>query len=103
MDESLKADVMYWAAFYERRMRAGNKKIFHLEAWVVKVMSLYKVMHTPIYWLRDGRETCWGPDVRMGLRLRETHPPSLRRLADNLHSVSFQHYFIEMGDLDSFE
>ena len=43
MDESLKADVMYWAAFYERRMRIGNKKIFHLEAWVVKVMSLYKV------------------------------------------------------------
>ena len=44
MDESLKADVMYWAAFYERRMRVGNKKIFHLEAWVVKVMSLYKVV-----------------------------------------------------------
>jgi hypothetical protein len=46
MDESLKADVMYWAAFYERRMRVGNKKIFHLEAWVVKVMSLHKVMHS---------------------------------------------------------
>jgi len=45
MDESLKADVIYWAAFYERRMRVGNKKIFHLEAWVVKVMSLYKVMY----------------------------------------------------------
>ncbi|KAF9790618.1 P-loop containing nucleoside triphosphate hydrolase protein [Thelephora terrestris] len=42
MDESLKADVMYWAAFYERRMRMGNKKIFHLEAWVIKVMCLYK-------------------------------------------------------------
>ena len=27
----------------EVRMRQGNKKIFHLEAWVVKVMSLYKV------------------------------------------------------------
>ena len=24
-------------------MRVGNKKIYHLEAWVVKVMSLYKV------------------------------------------------------------
>ena len=24
-------------------MRVGNKKIFHLEAWVVKVMSLNKV------------------------------------------------------------
>ena len=27
----------------ETRMRLGNKKIYHLEAWVVKVMSLYKV------------------------------------------------------------
>ena len=27
----------------EVRMRNGNKKIYHLEAWVVKVMSLYKV------------------------------------------------------------
>lgn len=63
VDESLKADIMHWAAFYvsvsnvdrlirwthivrrsqETRMRIGNKKIYHLEAWVVKVMSLYKV------------------------------------------------------------
>ncbi|OBZ72352.1 Replication factor C subunit 5 [Grifola frondosa] len=42
VDESLKADIMHWAAIYEARMRIGNKKIFHLEAWVVKVMSLYK-------------------------------------------------------------
>ncbi|EKM78825.1 hypothetical protein AGABI1DRAFT_114403 [Agaricus bisporus var. burnettii JB137-S8] len=42
VDESLKADIMHWAAFYETRMRIGNKKIYHLEAWVVKVMSLYK-------------------------------------------------------------
>jgi hypothetical protein len=30
----------------ENRMRAGNKKIFHLEAWIVKVMALYKVRVT---------------------------------------------------------
>lgn len=42
VDEALKADIMHWAAFYEHRMRQGSKKIFHLEAWVVKVMSLYK-------------------------------------------------------------
>jgi len=42
VDESLKADVMHWAAIYELRMRVGSKKIYHLEAWVVKVMSLYK-------------------------------------------------------------
>ncbi|EJD06959.1 P-loop containing nucleoside triphosphate hydrolase protein [Fomitiporia mediterranea MF3/22] len=42
VDEAIKADVMHWAAFYEVRMRQGNKKIFHLEAWVIKVMSIYK-------------------------------------------------------------
>ena len=32
----------------EHRMRQGNKKIYHLEAWVIKVMSLYKVRpHLP--------------------------------------------------------
>ncbi|KAF8150065.1 P-loop containing nucleoside triphosphate hydrolase protein [Crassisporium funariophilum] len=42
VDEALKAEIMHWAAFYEVRMRVGSKKIYHLEAWVVKVMSLYK-------------------------------------------------------------
>lgn len=28
-------------------MRTGTKKIYHLEAWVVKVMSLYKVETKP--------------------------------------------------------
>jgi replication factor C subunit 3/5 len=67
VDESLKADIMHWAAIYvsihrdvasfnlikraelqEVRMRLGSKKIYHLEAWVVKVMSLYKVRHQHI-------------------------------------------------------
>nr|GAT57371.1 predicted protein [Mycena chlorophos] len=42
VDEPLKPEIMHWAAFYEVRMRIGSKKIYHLEAWVVKVMSLYK-------------------------------------------------------------
>ncbi|KAG5221644.1 Replication factor [Salix suchowensis] len=59
VDEALKADIMHWAAFYVRmevRMRVGSKKIFHLEAWVVKVMSLYKVSasHSPDH-LRSSR------------------------------------------------
>ncbi|KAH7108233.1 P-loop containing nucleoside triphosphate hydrolase protein [Auriculariales sp. MPI-PUGE-AT-0066] len=40
--EAVKPDIMHWAAFYEARMRIGAKKIYHLEAWVVKTMSLYK-------------------------------------------------------------
>ena len=69
VDEALKADIMHWAAIYvrpflrnfrlggltltrlqEARMRIGNKKIFHLEAWVVKVMSIYKV-RIPVFLL----------------------------------------------------
>lgn len=33
-------------------MRMGNKKIYHLEAWVVKVMCLYKVRLIMLYWGR---------------------------------------------------
>ncbi|KAG7451313.1 P-loop containing nucleoside triphosphate hydrolase protein [Guyanagaster necrorhizus] len=42
VDEAIKTDIMHWAAIYEVRMRIGSKKIYHLEAWVVKVMSIYK-------------------------------------------------------------
>ncbi|KAG8739323.1 Replication factor C (RF-C) subunit [Ceratobasidium sp. 414] len=42
VDDSIKPDIMHWAAIYELRMRQGSKKIYHLEAWVIKVMSLYK-------------------------------------------------------------
>lgn len=90
MDESLKADVMYWAAFYERRMRVGNKKIFHLEAWVVKVMSLYKVMYS----CRRVLTSPWDSvSEGRGARLCQRH------LTDNLIHF-FQHYFfdVEMDD-----
>jgi hypothetical protein len=43
VDEEEKPDIVHWAAFYELRMRAGNKKIYHLEAFVAKIMSLHKV------------------------------------------------------------
>jgi len=42
VDDTIKADIIHWAAIYEVRLRVGNKKIFHLEAWIVKVMCLYK-------------------------------------------------------------
>lgn len=29
--EDLKGEVVYWAAFYEHRLRLGSKAIFHLE------------------------------------------------------------------------
>lgn len=41
-DFELKLQIIEHAAMYEHRMRQGNKEIFHLEAFVVKFMCLYK-------------------------------------------------------------
>lgn len=40
IDDSLKADVVKWSAFYEHRIRMGTKVIFHLEAFVAKFMRI---------------------------------------------------------------
>jgi replication factor C subunit 3/5 len=42
LDDSLKLQVLEWAAFYEHRIAMGSKEIFHLEAFVAKYMALYK-------------------------------------------------------------
>jgi replication factor C subunit 3/5 len=42
LDDQLKHEVVYWAAFYEHRVQVGSKEIFHLEAFVAKFMALYK-------------------------------------------------------------
>jgi len=42
LDTAIKGDVVYWAAFYEHRMQLGSKQIFHLEAFVSKVMLIIK-------------------------------------------------------------
>jgi replication factor C subunit 3/5 len=42
LDDSLKLEVVEWAAFYEHRIAMGSKEIFHLEAFVAKYMALYK-------------------------------------------------------------
>ena len=42
LDDSLKQEVIEWAAFYEHRIAMGSKDIFHLEAFVSKFMSIYK-------------------------------------------------------------
>jgi replication factor C subunit 3/5 len=40
VDESLKPEVIKWAAFYDQRLRIGTKHIFHLEAFVAKFMRI---------------------------------------------------------------
>lgn len=42
LDDTLKHEVAYWAAYYEHRMCQGSKDIFHLEAFVAKFMAVYK-------------------------------------------------------------
>merc|ERR1712060_576376 len=42
LDAEVKHDVVYWAAYYEHRMVRGTKAIYHLEAFVAKITSLYK-------------------------------------------------------------
>lgn len=42
VDDALRPEIIHWAAWYEHRLRLGNKPIFHLEAFVAKVMSIYQ-------------------------------------------------------------
>lgn len=42
IDESLKPEVVRWAANYDHRLKLGNKPIYHLEAFVAKVMFIQK-------------------------------------------------------------
>jgi replication factor C subunit 3/5 len=41
-DDSLRFQIVKWAAFYEHRMVSGSKPIFHLEAFVARFMAMYK-------------------------------------------------------------
>jgi hypothetical protein len=50
-------------------MRVGNKKIYHLEAWVVKVMSLYKVsfpQHSCCDWRVDSEKQQFVLGIELG-------------------------------------
>lgn len=41
-DITLKSEIFNYAGFYEHRLLQANKHIFHLEAFAVKFMSIYK-------------------------------------------------------------
>ncbi|KAK0327782.1 Replication factor C (RF-C) subunit [Friedmanniomyces endolithicus] len=42
IDDSIKAEIVKWSAFYEHRIRTGSKVIIHLEAFVAKFMRIYE-------------------------------------------------------------
>jgi replication factor C subunit 3/5 len=41
--------VVKWAAFYEHRLQEGSKAIFHIEAFVARVMSVYKAWSATMF------------------------------------------------------
>lgn len=45
VDDHLKPEMVRWAAFYEHRIKLGSKVIFHLEAYVAKVMRVYEMFY----------------------------------------------------------
>lgn len=49
LDDSLKHELVHWAAYYEHRIRLGSKEIFHLEAFVAKFMATYKKWLTMMF------------------------------------------------------
>ncbi|RPB25068.1 P-loop containing nucleoside triphosphate hydrolase protein [Terfezia boudieri ATCC MYA-4762] len=40
VDDALKAEIVKWGAHYEHRLHVGSKVIFHLEAFVAKVLRI---------------------------------------------------------------
>jgi replication factor C subunit 3/5 len=49
LDDTLKREVIEWAAFYEHRISMGSKEIFHLEAFIAKYMAMYKRYLTELF------------------------------------------------------
>lgn len=45
-DEGLKMAMVRWAAHYEHRIRMGSKAIFHLEAYVARVMRVLEMFYS---------------------------------------------------------
>lgn len=46
VDEQLKAEVARWAAYYDHRLKLGNKPIFHLEGWsFICTSHRWQVLH----------------------------------------------------------
>ena len=42
LPRACKDEVIHYAAMYEHRMQSGSKPIFHLEAFIARLMSIYK-------------------------------------------------------------
>jgi replication factor C subunit 3/5 len=41
VDDTMKKTIVHWAAHYDHRLTQGSKPIFHIEAFMAKIMSVY--------------------------------------------------------------
>ena len=48
VDELLKLQVFHFAAEYEHRLQMGSKAIYHIEAFIAKIMSIYKRFNSSV-------------------------------------------------------
>jgi len=42
LPEEIRHEIAHWAAHYEHRLQMGNKELFHIEAFIVRVMAVVK-------------------------------------------------------------
>ena len=42
VDTNWKYQMVYWAAYHENKMQMGNNPIFHIEAFLARMMFIYK-------------------------------------------------------------
>lgn len=42
VDTNWKYEIIWWAAYHDNKMQMGNKAIFHLEAFLARMMFIYK-------------------------------------------------------------
>ena len=45
VNNTMKHEIAHWASHYEHQLRLGQKEIFHIEAFIVRIMSLYRQHH----------------------------------------------------------
>ena len=47
LPEAVRAEIVHWAAYYEHRLQLGSKELFHIEAFIARVMAVIKTPPAP--------------------------------------------------------
>ncbi|KAH0923524.1 hypothetical protein HID58_023542, partial [Brassica napus] len=104
LDSELKLEVCHWAAYYEHRMRLGQKAIFHIEAFVAKFMSIYKNFLISTFGnggIKDKNSRDKGMDRRTQASYRRLHAQALT-LAALAGAAAVEYYDHKTGATDRY-